>query len=121
MSSTTSRLKRDANRPNSRSPLWFAFRKWVLVRDGYMCQYCGKTVIDYPDGRREHNLATVDHIKPVSKNGLTCAENLVTACYECNMMLGNVGMTFEEKLLWLSRQLVPVLREILDFACEDAV
>ena len=43
-------------------------RTGVLRRDNYICGYCGK----YGD--------TVDHILPVSRNGLSTWENTITAC-----------------------------------------
>ena len=49
----------------------------VLRRDGFRCVLCGKTV---DDGIK----LEVDHIKPVSKGGLTVLENLRTLCDECN-------------------------------------
>ncbi len=76
-------------RPPAFSPLWQAGRQYVLKRDNYRCRYCGKAVIDYPDGRYRHDLATIDHVRPLSKNGLTSFDNLVTACGECNSFLGN--------------------------------
>jgi hypothetical protein len=53
--------------------------RWrVLTRDNNRCRGCGATV---EDGAR----LDVDHIKPVSKGGLTIEENLQTLCYNCNM------------------------------------
>ena len=54
-------------------------RKNIMRRDGYQCQYCG---------RSEANL-TVDHIIPKSRGGTDCWENLVTACVECNNKKGD--------------------------------
>jgi CRISPR/Cas system Type II protein with McrA/HNH and RuvC-like nuclease domain len=48
----------------------------VFARDGFTCQYCGKTP---PEAILE-----VDHIMPRSKGGFDCIENLVTACRDCN-------------------------------------
>lgn len=51
--------------------------RWqVLVRDGFMCRYCGSAA---PDVRLE-----ADHVIPRSKGGLDTLENLVTACEACN-------------------------------------
>ena len=76
-------------RPPPFSPLWFACRHWIFDRDGYTCQYCDKHVIDYPDGRPRLDLATVDHVRPLGKGGLNSFDNLVTACWECNSILGD--------------------------------
>jgi 5-methylcytosine-specific restriction endonuclease McrA len=47
-------------------------REKVLIRDGYICYYCGQ----------EAN--TVDHIVPVSKGGISAEENMIAACHRCN-------------------------------------
>jgi 5-methylcytosine-specific restriction endonuclease McrA len=48
----------------------------LFVRDGYTCQYCGKTL-------PAHKL-TVDHIVPQARAGKTEWENCVAACHPCN-------------------------------------
>lgn len=48
----------------------------VLVRDGFCCQYCGRRA---PDVALE-----VDHRTPRSRGGSNRADNLVTACFDCN-------------------------------------
>jgi len=52
------------------------FRRFILRRDKYTCQYCG----DRAD--------TVDHMKPVSKGGLDTPQNCVAACTVCNQVKG---------------------------------
>jgi hypothetical protein len=49
----------------------------VLERDGFTCQYCGRSA---PDVELQ-----VDHVHPQSLGGATVLENLVTACVECNV------------------------------------
>lgn len=60
---------------------WIAYRQRlrfeVLRRDGFACRYCGRTP---SDGAK----LTVDHIIPKSKGGEYVAENLITACEQCN-------------------------------------
>lgn len=48
----------------------------VFKRDGFRCQYCGKTP---PDVTLE-----VDHIQPKSKKGRDDINNLVASCFDCN-------------------------------------
>lgn len=48
----------------------------VFARDGFQCQYCGRTppvVVLEPD-----------HVVPVSAGGPDTEENLITACFDCN-------------------------------------
>lgn len=48
----------------------------IYRRDGFTCQYCGRTA-------REMELS-IDHIIPISKGGTNDASNLTTACMPCN-------------------------------------
>jgi len=54
-------------------------RKNILLRDNYVCQYCGCQM-------GKHALATIDHIIPKSKNtgSNNTWENLVACCVKCN-------------------------------------
>lgn len=49
----------------------------VFKRDGFRCQYCGRTP---PDA-----LLHVDHINPVALGGGNESDNLITACSDCNL------------------------------------
>jgi len=49
----------------------------VFLRDGFGCQYCGRT-----------DDLTFDHLTPRSKGGRTTWENIVTACGPCNLRKG---------------------------------
>ena len=58
-------------------------------RDGKLvCAYCGRDdlIPDVPEsGRQPANLATIDHIHPVSKGGGRFDKaNVCIACYPCN-------------------------------------
>jgi 5-methylcytosine-specific restriction endonuclease McrA len=64
--------------PHRRVP---ATRAAVMLRDAYVCQYCGES-----PGRA--NL-TVDHVIPRSRGGKHGWENLVTACKRCNQKKGS--------------------------------
>jgi len=58
------------------SSVWMELRKHVLLRDGFMCRYCGSN----GSGRAMH----CDHVVPVSKGGMSVLQNLVAACGFCN-------------------------------------
>jgi 5-methylcytosine-specific restriction endonuclease McrA len=63
-------------------------RKNLLRRDGFRCQYCGRS--DLP--------LTIDHVVPRSREGDDSWENLTTACTRCNCTKGSrtpqeAGMT----------------------------
>jgi 5-methylcytosine-specific restriction endonuclease McrA len=47
-------------------------RRGVFIRDGHICQYCGRTA------------ENVDHVVPRSKQGPHVWENVVAACRRCN-------------------------------------
>jgi len=59
-----------------------ATRSAVMLRDAYVCQYCGES-----PGR---HLLTVDHVVPRSRGGRHSWENLVTACTYCNQKKGSL-------------------------------
>jgi hypothetical protein len=48
----------------------------IYERDKFLCTYCGKQLTRFT--------ATLDHITPVSEGGDNSAENLKTACLQCN-------------------------------------
>lgn len=54
----------------------------LFARDDFTCQYCGKHQSQLT-GKK--NRLTIDHIKPKSKDGPHHWENVVTACYFCNI------------------------------------
>ena len=59
----------------ARRPAFTRFN--VFLRDRFRCQYCG--------GGGE---LTFDHVLPKSRGGVTCWENVVTACARCNLRKG---------------------------------
>ena len=61
------------------------FRREYLSRfDVLECFYCGKTNLKV-ETDNEKELATVDHVVPLSKGGDKYdPENLVVACFSCN-------------------------------------
>ncbi|WP_170937545.1 HNH endonuclease [Terribacillus saccharophilus] len=56
------------------------FKSEILLRDRYVCRYCG------------NRGNTIDHVKPVSKGGLTTFSNCVCACESCNNEKGNLSL-----------------------------
>ena len=48
----------------------------VFKRDGFKCQYCGRTPPQV--------VLELDHVIPRSKGGTDHQTNLVTACFDCN-------------------------------------
>lgn len=61
----------------------FKFNKRELYkRDSGTCQYCEKVLTD--------ETATIDHILPRSRGGLTSWENCVICCASCNSKKGNM-------------------------------
>lgn len=57
-------------------------RFFVLKRDGFQCQYCGKKAPEVE--------LRVDHRLPVAHNGTNDFSNLVTACHPCNAGKGKM-------------------------------
>ncbi len=55
-------------------------RQNIYLRDGFTCQYCGKTL------PRSH--LNLDHVKPRSQGGRTSWENVVCSCVRCNLEKG---------------------------------
>jgi 5-methylcytosine-specific restriction endonuclease McrA len=55
-------------------------RKNVLLRDDYLCSYCGVKV---------SKNASIDHVLPKSRGGKTTYLNCVTCCKKCNGLKGN--------------------------------
>jgi len=74
----------------------------IYKRDGFTCQYCGRTP---GDGVR----LELDHIQPVSLGGNGDDANLITACWECNNSKSNVPLVVpkvEEK-----HQAIPIMAD----------
>lgn len=85
------RLKKYVRLPHRRVP---PTRSAIMLRDGYVCQYCGTT-----PGR---NHLTVDHVMPRSRGGEQNWPNLVTACKGCNQKKGS--NTPDEAMMKLVRK-----------------
>jgi hypothetical protein len=63
-----------------RSRLSSSTRFAVLVRDGFTCQYCGRSAPEV--------VLHIDHRIPVARGGGDELENLITACVDCNLGKG---------------------------------
>ena len=64
----------------------------IYARDGFACVYCGKTA---EDGTK----LSLDHIIPASHGGNNEANNLITACVNCNCKRGDTDIfTFVSQL-----------------------
>ena len=59
-------------------------REKIKKRDNYTCQNCKNSIFIEPN-----LLLEIDHIKPLSKGGITSEENLQTLCWKCNRNKGN--------------------------------
>ncbi len=61
-----------------------ALRRKILERDNCTCQKCKNSI------RNEPNLLLeIDHIRPLSKGGLTTEDNLQVLCWRCNRSKGS--------------------------------
>jgi 5-methylcytosine-specific restriction enzyme A len=52
-------------------------RKYVLQRDNYQCQSCGK--------KASETQLNIDHIIPLAQGGKNDISNLQTLCQNCNL------------------------------------
>ena len=57
----------------------------VFKRDGFKCQYCGRTPPDV--------VLEVDHIIPKAEGGEDSIDNYITACFDCNRGKGKNSLT----------------------------
>ena len=53
----------------------------VFKRDGFTCQYCGRTPPSV--------VLELDHMHPASKGGADRVDNYITACFDCNRGKGS--------------------------------
>ncbi|MEO1183870.1 MAG: HNH endonuclease [Cyanobacteria bacterium J06636_27] len=58
-----------------------AVRRYVLERNKYQCQSCGKLQVEAS--------LTIDHIIPLSHGGSNDISNLQTLCFSCNRKKSN--------------------------------
>ena len=53
----------------------------LFLRDGHLCMYCGREFSGF--------VLTRDHLIPLSRGGVDCWSNVVTACRGCNHAKGS--------------------------------
>ena len=67
-----------------RALMTMSLREKIKKRDNYTCKSCGISLTQEP-----HLLLEIDHIKPLSKGGMTTEDNLQTLCWKCNRTKSN--------------------------------
>ena len=90
---------------------------FLFARDGYTCQYCGRTAGQL----RPRESLTRDHVVPFSRGGTNAWTNVVTACSGCNTRKAHhlpdeIGMHLAHApvephfvhLSWAVRRLTPI-------------
>lgn len=66
------------------------YRAFLYIYQSGRCAYCLKQMrLSFNHEHANGNLATLDHIKPLSKNGKTTWSNLVLCCSSCNHSKGS--------------------------------
>jgi len=77
----TTAVSTEADDPKmTRAAISEAMREFLLKRDCYTCQYCLCTA--------ETAELQIDHIHPVSAGGNNDPDNLLVACWPCNIKKG---------------------------------
>jgi 5-methylcytosine-specific restriction endonuclease McrA len=101
--------------PYYESVAWRNLRHAVLIRDKFVCQYCGEAA---------HQ---ADHVMPRSKGGADALENLVAVCRTCNRLAASaIFPSFAAKKRWLLRTRSAALPKddrptiLLDRLCEES-
>ena len=78
-------------------------KTYVFNRDGNKCRYCGNKPT-------RGNPLTKDHVVPVATMGPTRPDNIVAACYQCNMAKGSQPV--EQFLKTRKKRLATVLSQL---------
>ena len=79
-----SKLSQEAIIKEQRALMTVKLRTQIKERDNYTCCQCGNSVHIEPN-----LLLEIDHIKPISRGGLTKEDNLQTLCWKCNREKSN--------------------------------
>lgn len=78
------KIKFNKSAAGQRALMTSKLRQHIKERDGFTCQLCGASVEQEPN-----LLLEIDHIKPISKGGMTVEDNLQTLCWRCNRSKGS--------------------------------
>lgn len=78
------KIKFQKSAAGQRALMTSSLRKKILARDNHTCQKCGNSIHNEPN-----LLLEVDHIRPVSKGGMTTEDNLQVLCWRCNRSKGS--------------------------------
>ena len=83
------------------------FRQGILRRWGSSCAYCGDDL---------GKCATLDHVVPRIKGGLTNQRNLVACCLDCNSRKGALDWAewFRCQGFWDERREIEILEWLMD-------
>lgn len=84
-------------------------KKNVMIRDNFVCQYCGST-----------EELTIDHVTPLSRGGISCFENCVTACKKCNARKAN-KTCIEAHLFIKKTPIAPTISEFTRLKAQKAL
>jgi hypothetical protein len=60
-------------------------RFFILKRDNFTCQYCGR--------KSPETILEIDHVFPQSRGGDNDPANLITSCRDCNLGKGDVVLS----------------------------
>lgn len=84
METMAEKIKFKQSAAGQRALMTASFRNYIKNRDSFTCQYCSASISVEPN-----LLLEVDHIKPLSKGGLSVESNLQTLCWRCNRTKSN--------------------------------
>lgn len=80
-----------------RKPISKKLRFEVFKRDGFTCQYCGKSAPEV--------ILEVDHIEAVANGGTNDIMNLITSCRDCNRGKSKIKLTDNQTISKEKKQL----------------
>lgn len=77
----TTKKRQRSNHPASNGSKWLRpdKRLAIYLRDGFLCAYCGRNLVNVPAAQR-----AIDHVVPISAGGTNDAANLCLSCKACN-------------------------------------
>lgn len=90
-----------------RKPISKTLRFEVFKRDGFKCQYCGRSAPEV--------ILEVDHILPVAEGGTNDIINLITSCKDCNRGKGK-RLLSDTKTVDLQRRQLDEMNELREQA-----